>query len=100
VQQRVREIGVRMAMGARKFDVFSLIVGGGLKTVLIGVGFGIGLAVGITRLLERLLFQVKPMDPLTFGGVSFLLLTISVLACWLPARRAMNVDPMHALREQ
>ena len=100
VQQRVREIGVRMAMGARKLDVFSLIVGGGLKIVLIGVGLGIGLAVGITRLLERLLFEVKPMDPLTFGGVSLLLLTISVLACWLPARRAMNVDPMHALREQ
>jgi predicted permease len=100
VQQRVREIGIRMAMGARKLDVFSLVVGRGMRMVLIGVGLGIGLALGITRLMERLLFGVKPMDPLTFAAVSLLLLGIALLACWLPARRAMHLDPIHALREQ
>ncbi|MBI4659300.1 MAG: ABC transporter permease [Verrucomicrobia bacterium] len=100
VQQRVREIGVRMALGAQRLDVFSLVVGQGMKTVLIGVSFGIALALGMTRLMQRLLYEVKPTDPLTLAGVSLLLLGVALLACWLPARRAMHVDPIHALREQ
>ncbi|HTE91876.1 MAG TPA: ABC transporter permease [Terriglobales bacterium] len=100
VQQRGREIGVRMALGAERIDVFALIIGQGLKTVLIGVGFGVGLALGLTRLMQRLLFEIKPTDPLTFAGVSFLLLGIALFACWLPARNAANVDPMEALRTE
>jgi len=100
VQQRGREIGVRMALGAQRIDVFALIIGQGLKTVLIGVGFGVGLALGLTRLMQRLLFEIKPTDPLTFAGVSFLLLGIALFACWLPARNAANVDPMEALRTE
>jgi hypothetical protein len=72
----------------------------GMKTVGIGVSFGIVLSLGITRLMQRLLYDVKPTDPLMFASVSFLLVGIALLACWLPARRAMQVDPMHALREE
>ena len=98
VQQRVREIGVRMVLGAEKRDVLSMIVSQGLKTVLIGVVFGIALAFAITRLMERLLYEIKPTDPLTFAGVSLLLVCVALLACWLPARRAAKIDPMEALR--
>jgi putative ABC transport system permease protein len=98
VQQRVREIGVRMVLGAEKRDVLSMIVSQGLKTVLIGVVFGIVFAFAITRLMERLLYEIKPTDPLTFAGVSLLLVCVALLACWLPARRAAKIDPMEALR--
>jgi putative ABC transport system permease protein len=98
VQQRVREIGVRMVLGAKKGDVLSMIVSQGLKTVLIGVVFGIAIAFAITRLMERLLYEIKPTDPLTFSGVSLLLVCVALLACWLPARRASKVEPMEALR--
>jgi putative ABC transport system permease protein len=98
VQQRVREIGVRMVLGAKKRHVFSMIVSQGLKSVLIGVGCGVALALAITRLMQRLLFEVKPTDPLTFAAVSLLLVAIALVACWLPARRATKVDPTVALR--
>jgi predicted permease len=98
VQQRVREIGIRMVLGAQKLDVLSMIVNQGLKMVLIGVSLGIVLAFATTRLMERLLYEVKPTDPLTFAGVAFLLVGIALLACWLPARRAAKIDPMEALR--
>jgi predicted permease len=99
-QQRVREIGIRMVLGAQKLDVLSMVVSQGLKMVFIGVSLGIALVFALTRLMERLLYEIKPTDPLTFAGVSLLLLGIAALACWLPARRAIHVDPMHALREQ
>jgi putative ABC transport system permease protein len=98
VQQRTREIGMRIALGARKLDVLSLIVGQGLKPVLIGVSVGVALAFATTRVLQRLLFEVKPTDPLTFAGVSLLLVCVALFACWLPARRAAKIHPMEALR--
>jgi len=100
VQQRVREIGVRMVLGAQRFDVLSMVMRQGLKTILVGVAFGVALAFAITRLMERLLYEIKPTDPLTFAGVSLLLVCVALLACWLPARRAAKVDPMEALRHE
>jgi putative ABC transport system permease protein len=97
-QQRVREIGVRMVLGAQKLDVLSMILRQGLKMVFIGVILGIALVFAMTRLMERLLYEIKPTDPSTFAAVSFLLLGIAAFACWLPARRAAKVDPMEALR--
>src|SRR5262245_9813451 len=98
VQQRTREMGVRIVLGARKLDVLSIIMREGLKLVLIGVGLGIALTLSITRLMQRLLFEVRPTDPLTFVAVALLLGGIALCACWLPARRAAKVDPMEALR--
>ncbi|MBI4663227.1 MAG: ABC transporter permease [Verrucomicrobia bacterium] len=100
VQQRVREIGVRMILGAQRRDVLSMIVSQGLKMVFIGVIAGIVLVFAMTRLMEHLLYEIKPMDPFTFLTVSFLLLGIGAFACWLPARRAAKIDPMVALRHE
>jgi predicted permease len=98
VQQRTREIGVRMMLGAQRVDMLSLIVSQGLRLVLIGIGLGIFLVFTITRLMRQLLFGIEPTDPLTFVAASILLIAIGFLACWLPARRAARVDPMVALR--
>jgi putative ABC transport system permease protein len=100
VQQRTREIGVRMALGAQKLDVLSLIMSGGLKLVLIGIGLGVALALSVTGVMQRLLFEVRPTDPLTFVAVALLLGGMALFACWLPARRAAGIHPMQALREQ
>lgn len=98
VSRRTREIGVRVALGARTSDVLSLIMGQGLKTVLVGVAIGLAGALAITRTLQSLLFGVSATDPLTFGAVVFLLVAAALLACYLPARKATHVDPMVALR--
>ena len=98
VVQRTREIGVRVALGAQKGNILSLVVGQGVKLALTGAAVGIAGAFAATRLLSSLLFGVTPTDPLTFLGVSLLLLLVAVLASWLPARRATKVDPMEALR--
>jgi ABC-type antimicrobial peptide transport system permease subunit len=100
VQQRTREIGVRMVLGAQRLDVLSILMSEGLKLVLVGVGLGVALALSITRLMQRLLFEVTPTDPLTFAAVALLLGGMALLACWLPARRATKIHPMEALREQ
>jgi putative ABC transport system permease protein len=98
VAQRAREIGIRIAIGAQNRDVLRLVVGQGMKLALIGVGVGIAGALAFTRVLSGLLFNVSATDPLTFVGVSTLLALVALLACYVPARRAMSVDPMVALR--
>jgi len=98
VNQRTQEIGIRMALGARAVDVLRLIVGSGMWLAAIGVVIGLAGAFGITRLMASLLFGVSPTDLLTFVFVSAGLLIVALLACYLPARRAMKVDPLIALR--
>jgi putative ABC transport system permease protein len=96
--QRMQEFGVRMAVGAQKRDLFALVLREGLALTAIGIGTGIVLAWWLTRLLEGLLYEVKATDPLIMGGVSLLLLFVSIVATWLPARTAARVDAMTALR--
>src|SRR6266571_1343152 len=100
VAQRTREIGVRVALGAQRLDVFSLVVGKGLKLAVIGAAIGLLGALAVTRLVSRLLYGVSPIDPVTFASVSLLLVTVAMLASWIPARRAAKVDPMDALRHE
>jgi len=96
--QRTREIGIRMALGARQQEVSGLFIRHGLLLTCIGVGLGLGAAAGLTRLMSALLFGVSPLDPLTYGAVSLGLAAIALLASYLPARRASRVDPIEALR--
>jgi predicted permease len=98
VSRRTREIGVRVALGAASGDVLRMILGQGLRTIFIGVVIGIIGALALTRTVESLLFGVTATDPLTFGGVTLLLVVAALLACYIPARRATKVDPMVALR--
>lgn len=100
VGQRTKEIGVRMALGAQKFDVLRMVLKDGARMTLIGIMLGLVGAVGLTRLMRSMLYGVKPTDPLTFVCVAALLCAIAMLACYVPARRAMRVDPMEALRHQ
>jgi putative ABC transport system permease protein len=98
VSKRTHEIGVRMALGAQRVNVLWLVVRQGMKLALIGIAAGLVAAVTLTRVLRTLLFEVKSLDPSIFLLVTFVLATVALLACWLPARRAAKIDPMEALR--
>jgi len=98
VAQSTREIGIRLALGAQPSDILKLVVGQGLLLVLLGVFIGTAGAFGLTRLMKSLLYGVTATDPLTFIGVALLLIVVTLLACYLPARRATKVNPIVALR--
>ena len=98
VSRRTREIGVRVALGAAPAGILRMILGQGLRTIFIGVAIGIAASLALTRTVQSLLFGVTATDPVTFGGVTLLLVGAALLACYIPARRATKVDPMVALR--
>ena len=98
VGERMHEIGIRMALGAQRKNVLALVLGEGVKLALLGAAIGIAAGLGLTRLMADLLYGVSATDPLTFAAVPIVLLGVAVLACYIPARRAMRVDPMVALR--
>ena len=98
VSQRTREIGVRLALGATRGEVFRLILGRGMALAVVGAVGGVGAALWLTRVMETLLFSVSRTDPMTFIAVPLALIAVALLACYLPARRAMRVDPVVALR--
>jgi putative ABC transport system permease protein len=98
VAQRTQEIGLRVALGAQTRDVLRLVLGQGLRLILFGLAVGLTASLALTRVLAGMLFGVTPTDPLTFVAVSFLLASVALLACYIPARRATKVDPLVALR--
>jgi ABC-type antimicrobial peptide transport system permease subunit len=95
---RVQEIGIRMALGAQRRSVVSLVLHEGMMLAVIGVGVGLAGAFAVTRVLRSWLFDISPTDPLTFVATALLLTAVALIACYLPARRAAKVDPMVALR--
>jgi len=97
VSQRTREIGLRMAIGARPGQVMKMIVGGGMTLALAGVAIGVAGALALSRLVRTMLFEVEPSDPASYLATAVLLLAVAALACYIPARRAMRVDPVVAL---
>jgi predicted permease len=100
VARRRREMGVRIALGAKPRDVFAIVLGQGLRTTAVGAAVGMVAALGLTRLLESLLFGVTPTDPVAFVATVAVVMTVAALACYLPARRATGADPMEALRQE
>jgi putative ABC transport system permease protein len=97
--QRTQEIGIRVALGAKPRDIGRLVVGQGFVPVVVGLGAGLAAAAGLGRLIANLLFGISPTDPMTFVAVPALLLTVALVACYVPARRATRVDPIVALRQ-
>lgn len=101
VTQRIQEIGIRMALGAERQNIFRMVIGHGLRLVLIGLAIGAGVALLLTRLLSsftHLLYGVRSSDPLTFIAASIVLIGVAILACYIPARRATKVDPLDTLK--
>jgi ABC-type antimicrobial peptide transport system permease subunit len=99
VEQATHDISVRLALGADRRDIFSLVVGHGMKLTAAGLLAGTAAAFAASRLLAKMLYGVKPNDPATYAAVIAVLATIALLACYLPARRAMRVDPVNALKQ-
>jgi putative ABC transport system permease protein len=100
VRRRVREIGIRIALGAQRSDVFRLVLGQGLKLALTGICIGLVASFGLTRLMASQLYGLSATDPLTFAGVAIVLAFVALLACYIPARRGSSVNPMVALRHE
>jgi len=100
VRQRTAEIGVRMALGSSKQDIFRLVIGQGMRLSMSGIGLGLASAFALTRVMRSMLVGVAPTDPVTFGAVALLFFAIAAAACWLPARRAAGLDPISALRDE
>jgi ABC-type antimicrobial peptide transport system permease subunit len=98
VARHTREIGLRMALGAQRHSVLFMVIRRGMMLVLLGCGFGVILAIALTRIVSGLLYGVTPTDPLTFILTILLLGAVAFVSCWIPARRAAKVDPMEALR--
>jgi ABC-type antimicrobial peptide transport system permease subunit len=98
VVQRTREIGIRMALGARQSDVLRLVVGDAVRLATLGIAIGILLAVGLSQLLRGMLFGVSTFDPVAYLGLTLMLAFVALFSSWLPARRAAKVDPNVALR--
>jgi putative ABC transport system permease protein len=98
VSQRTREIGIRMALGAGQLDILKLVVGHGMWLSFIGIALGVAAALLLTRIMTSSLYGISASDPLTYIGISLLLAVVALLACLIPARRAIKVDPNIALR--
>jgi ABC-type antimicrobial peptide transport system permease subunit len=100
VSQRTREIGLRMAMGAGPGAIVRMVLGGGMKLAILGVAIGLAGAFALSKSVESLLFDVAPSDPASYAGTALVLLAVAALACYVPARRAMRVDPLVALQAE
>ena len=98
VSERTQEIGIRLALGASRSNILRIVLRQGLGLAAVGAAVGLVCALIVSQLMASLLYGIRPTDPLTFAGVAFLFLGVALLACYLPARRAIRVDPMIALR--
>jgi ABC-type antimicrobial peptide transport system permease subunit len=100
MMQRIGEIGVRIALGARRDHVLRLMLGDGLRPALYGLLLGLAISVGAVRLIQSMLYRTRPLDPMTFAAVAATLMAVAALSCLLPAWRASRIDPMQALRAE
>jgi ABC-type antimicrobial peptide transport system permease subunit len=100
VSQRTQEVGIRMALGAQRKDILGLVFGKGMRLTAMGICAGVVAALALTRLMGQLLFDVSPTDPVTLSAVVLVLALMALIACYVPAVRAMRIDPMRALRTE